>query len=92
MRKPHLYPPNMPVTKLAHFANAADVDTVIDCELQELKQYNPGPAKTVYIGGGSPSYLAQAQLRLLEEAADVGGRPLRFLVQPVNRPLLPLVL
>lgn len=29
MRKPHLYPPNMPVTRLAHFANAADVDTVI---------------------------------------------------------------
>lgn len=29
MRKPHLYPPTMPVTKLAHFANAADVDTVI---------------------------------------------------------------
>lgn len=29
MRKPHLYPPTMPVTKIAHFANAADVDTVI---------------------------------------------------------------
>lgn len=29
MRKPHLYPANMPVTRLAHFANAADVDTVI---------------------------------------------------------------
>ena len=29
MRKPHLYPSNMPVTRLAHFANAADVDTVI---------------------------------------------------------------
>jgi cytosine/adenosine deaminase-related metal-dependent hydrolase len=29
MRKPHLWPPNMPVTRLAHFANAADVDTVI---------------------------------------------------------------
>ena len=29
MRKPHLYPPTMPVTKLAHFATAADVDTVI---------------------------------------------------------------
>ncbi|NRP69613.1 Atrazine chlorohydrolase [Ensifer psoraleae] len=29
MRKPHLYPPGMPVTRLAHFANAADVDTVI---------------------------------------------------------------
>lgn len=29
MRKPHLYPSNMPVTKLAHFVNAADVDTVI---------------------------------------------------------------
>jgi len=29
MRKPHLYPPNLPVTRLAHFANAADVDTVI---------------------------------------------------------------
>jgi cytosine/adenosine deaminase-related metal-dependent hydrolase len=29
IRKPHLYPPNMPVTRLAHFANAADVDTVI---------------------------------------------------------------
>ena len=29
MRKPHLYPPVMPVTRLAHFANAADVDTVI---------------------------------------------------------------
>ena len=29
MRKPHLYPPNMPLTRLAHFANAADVDTVI---------------------------------------------------------------
>lgn len=28
-RKPHLYPPTMPVTKLAHFANAADVDSVI---------------------------------------------------------------
>lgn len=29
MRKPHLWPPNMPVTRLAHFANAADVETVI---------------------------------------------------------------
>ena len=29
LRKPHLYPPNMPVMRLAHFANAADVDTVI---------------------------------------------------------------
>jgi 5-methylthioadenosine/S-adenosylhomocysteine deaminase len=29
MRKLHLWPPNMPVTRLAHFANAADVDTVI---------------------------------------------------------------
>jgi cytosine/adenosine deaminase-related metal-dependent hydrolase len=29
MRKPHLYPPTMPVTKIAHFVNAADVDTVI---------------------------------------------------------------
>jgi cytosine/adenosine deaminase-related metal-dependent hydrolase len=29
MRKPHLWPPNMPVTRLAHFANAADVDTVL---------------------------------------------------------------
>ncbi|MCO5164008.1 MAG: amidohydrolase family protein [Mesorhizobium sp.] len=29
MRKPHLFPPTMPVTKIAHFANAADVDTVI---------------------------------------------------------------
>ena len=29
MRKPHLWPPNMPVTRLAHFANAADVDTVV---------------------------------------------------------------
>ncbi|WAX94764.1 amidohydrolase family protein [Aminobacter sp. NyZ550] len=29
MRKPHLYPPVMPVTRIAHFANAADVDTVI---------------------------------------------------------------
>ncbi len=29
MRKPHLWPPQMPVTRLAHFANAADVDTVI---------------------------------------------------------------
>lgn len=29
MRKPHLWPPNMPVTRLTHFANAADVDTVI---------------------------------------------------------------
>ena len=27
--KPHLVPLNMPVTRLAHFANAADVDTVI---------------------------------------------------------------
>ena len=29
MRKPHLWPPQMPVTRIAHFANAADVDTVI---------------------------------------------------------------
>ncbi len=29
MAKPHLYPPNMPVTRIAHFANAADVDTVV---------------------------------------------------------------
>lgn len=29
MRKPHLWPPQMPVTRLTHFANAADVDTVI---------------------------------------------------------------
>lgn len=29
MRKAHLWPPNMPVTRLAHFANAADVDTTI---------------------------------------------------------------
>ena len=27
--KPHLMPFNMPVTRIAHFANAADVDTVI---------------------------------------------------------------
>jgi cytosine/adenosine deaminase-related metal-dependent hydrolase len=27
--KPHLYPLNMPVIRVAHFANAADVDTVI---------------------------------------------------------------
>lgn len=29
MRKPHLAPNNMPLTRLAHFANAADVDTVL---------------------------------------------------------------
>ncbi|MDH3667023.1 MAG: amidohydrolase family protein [Paracoccaceae bacterium] len=29
MRKPHLWPSNMPITRLAHFANAADVDTAI---------------------------------------------------------------
>jgi cytosine/adenosine deaminase-related metal-dependent hydrolase len=29
MRKPHLYPPQMPVMRLAHYATAADVDTVI---------------------------------------------------------------
>lgn len=29
MRKPHLYPPTMPLHKLTHFATAADVDTVI---------------------------------------------------------------
>ncbi|MCR4268797.1 amidohydrolase family protein [Nitratireductor sp. ZSWI3] len=29
MQKPHLYPPTMPVTKIAHFASAADVDTVL---------------------------------------------------------------
>lgn len=29
MRKPHLYPPNMPLTRLTHFATAADVDTVV---------------------------------------------------------------
>ncbi len=29
MRKPHLYPSNMPLTRLTHFANAADVDTVV---------------------------------------------------------------
>jgi 5-methylthioadenosine/S-adenosylhomocysteine deaminase len=29
MHKPHLYPPVMPVTRLTHFAGAADVDTVI---------------------------------------------------------------
>jgi cytosine/adenosine deaminase-related metal-dependent hydrolase len=27
--KPHLYPFNMPVTRIAHYANAADVDSVI---------------------------------------------------------------
>lgn len=29
MRKPHLYPANMPLTRLTHFATAADVDTVV---------------------------------------------------------------
>ncbi|AXI43976.1 amidohydrolase family protein [Sulfitobacter sp. SK011] len=29
LRKPHLYPPSMPLHKLTHFATAADVDTVI---------------------------------------------------------------
>lgn len=29
MRKPHLYPPVLPVMRLTHFATAADVDTVI---------------------------------------------------------------
>jgi cytosine/adenosine deaminase-related metal-dependent hydrolase len=29
MRKPHLYPPGMPLHKLTHFATAADVDSVI---------------------------------------------------------------
>ncbi|MCP5156190.1 MAG: amidohydrolase family protein [Ectothiorhodospiraceae bacterium] len=29
MHKPHLLPLNMPVNRLAHFANAADVDTVL---------------------------------------------------------------
>jgi len=29
LRKPHLYPPNMPVTRICHFANAGDVDTVL---------------------------------------------------------------
>lgn len=29
MRKPHLYPPVMPVLRLTHFASAGDVDTVI---------------------------------------------------------------
>ena len=37
LRKPHLYPANMPLNRLAHFANAADVDTVIvdGCILME---------------------------------------------------------
>ena len=29
MRKPHLFPPQMPVMRLAHYVTAADVDTVI---------------------------------------------------------------
>lgn len=29
LRKPHLFPPGMPLHKLTHFANAADVDSVI---------------------------------------------------------------
>lgn len=29
MFKPHLYPPNMPVHRIAYFANGADVDTVL---------------------------------------------------------------
>lgn len=29
MRKPHMFPPGMPLHKLTHFANAADVDSVI---------------------------------------------------------------
>lgn len=41
MRKPHLYPPNMPVTRLAHFANAADVDTVIVDGRILLEKRNP---------------------------------------------------
>jgi cytosine/adenosine deaminase-related metal-dependent hydrolase len=41
MKKPHLYPPNMPVTRLAHFANAADVDTVIVDGAVLLSQRKP---------------------------------------------------
>jgi cytosine/adenosine deaminase-related metal-dependent hydrolase len=29
LRKPHLYPPNMPLFRIAFFANGADIDTVI---------------------------------------------------------------
>jgi cytosine/adenosine deaminase-related metal-dependent hydrolase len=29
MRKPHLYPLNMPVDKITYFANGSDVDTVL---------------------------------------------------------------
>jgi 5-methylthioadenosine/S-adenosylhomocysteine deaminase len=29
LRKPHLYPPNMPLFRIVYFANGADVDTVI---------------------------------------------------------------
>ena len=29
MRKPHLYPPDMPVYRVAYFANGNDVETVI---------------------------------------------------------------
>ena len=41
MKKPHLYPPNMPVTRLAHFANAGDVDTVIVDGAVLLSQRKP---------------------------------------------------
>lgn len=29
LRKPHLYPPNMPLFRIVYFANGADIDTVI---------------------------------------------------------------
>ncbi len=48
-------------------ADGVDVDGVIDCELRELSQYEIGAAGTVYVGGGSPSYLGVGRLRRLIE-------------------------
>jgi cytosine/adenosine deaminase-related metal-dependent hydrolase len=70
-RRPHLWPPVMPLNRITHFANAADVNTVVVNGQVLLKDRKP-------LLVSLDEVLSEAQLEANRVFADSGHAEVRF--------------
>lgn len=75
MHKPHLYPPVMPVTRLTHFAGAADVDTVIvdGRVLMERRQVRHLDSDDILADAAAQSALAFERAGFADQRSESAG-------------------
>lgn len=75
MHKPHLYPPVMPVTRLTHFAGAADVDTVIvnGQVLMERRQVLHLDSEAILADAAAQSALAFERAAFSDQRNEAAG-------------------